>query len=260
MPVTTSTVIYETRDQVAYITLNRPDVMNALNREITTGIEEALTEYRDNDSLLAAIVTGAGGRAFSAGLDQRERVSDQQTGGERRRRQPLIFTDLGVWKPLIAAIDGYALGGGLELALQCDIRIATERSRLGLPEPRVGLMAGYGLHMLNRMVPLGEALYMQLTGHHQTAQEAHRIGLIHAVLPDREALMKEAEAIAGEIKLCSPLALQGIKKVVMEGRNVPREYSYKLAGPILDWLYTLEDTKEGARAFVEKRPPAWKMR
>ena len=260
MPVTTPTVIYETRNQIAYITLNRPDVLNALNREIRQGIEEALTEYRDDDDLLAAIMTGAGGRAFSAGLDQKERVSDQQAGGERRQRQALIFTDLGVWKPIIAAIDGYALGGGLELTLQCDIRIATAKSRLGLPEPRVGLMAGYGLHMLNRMIPLGESLYMQFTGHHQPAEEAFRIGLIHKVLPDRDALMQEAESIAEEIKLCSPLALQGIKRVVMEGRNLPREYSYKMAAPILDWLYTLEDTKEGARAFVEKRPPVWKMR
>ena len=134
-----------------------------------------------------------------------------------------ITRDFECWKPMIAAINGYCLAGGLEMALACDIRIATEPSRFGLPEPRRSLLAGYGLHNLSRMIPLGEALHMQLTGTHITAERAYQIGLVQRLVPDREALLAEADAVADEIVLCAPLAVQAIKKVVKTGRSLPPE-------------------------------------
>ncbi|MBI4497348.1 MAG: enoyl-CoA hydratase/isomerase family protein, partial [Chloroflexi bacterium] len=156
-------VLYEKRDRKAYITLNRPEAMNALNTAVRQGLRAAMEDLRDDDDILLGIVTGGGGRAFSAGMDLKERTQLDQAGGLQQREAPRDgrFTELGVWKPLIAAIDGYCLAGGLELALECDIRIATQQSRFGLPEPRRSLLAGYGLHNLSRMIPLGHALYIQ---------------------------------------------------------------------------------------------------
>ena len=255
-------VRYEKRDRKAYITLNRPEVMNALNTAVREGLREAMTEVRDDDDILVGILTGAGGRAFSAGMDLKERtqldsagktVSDFPTWDGR-------WTELGVWKPLIAAIDGYCLAGGLELSLQCDIRIATEQSRFGLPEPRRSLLAGYGLHHLSRMTPLGHALYIQLTGNHIDADTAARWGILQEVVPDRQTLMERAEQLADDIMQCAPLAVQAIKRIVMQGRNLPVEYSMKLAQPIRDIIDKTEDRLEGPRAFSEKRKPVWKMR
>ena len=257
MIVSTPTVMYEKRDQVAYITLNRPDALNALNQEIRVGIREALSDFRDDPDLLVAIMTGNGGRAFSSGMDLKERAQ-RDAAGETSATATYII-DMGVFKPIIAAIDGFCVAGGLELSLQCDIRIATEKSEFGLPEPRWSLTAGYGLHNLSRMVPLGEALYMQLTGRRISSARAYQIGLIQEVVADRDALFATAERIAAEVKLCAPLAVQAIKQIVYQGRNLPVEYSQKLAAPINDRIRATEDAIEGPRAFAEKRPPVWKM-
>ena len=144
--------------------------------------------------------------------------------------------------------------------MKCDIRIATEQSRLGLPEPRRSLLAGPGLHNLSRMIPLGEALLIQLTGGHMPAARAYEVGLIQRLLPDREALMAEADAIADEILLCAPLAVQAIKRVVTVGREVPVEYSEHFARPIQEAIDQTEDRLEGPKAFAEKRAPVWTMR
>lgn len=256
-------VLYEKRDRKAYITLNRPEVMNALNTAVREGLREAMAELRDDPEILVGIMAGAGGRAFSAGIDLKERAQlDQAAGGPRAAFSPWDgrWTEFGVWKPLIAAIDGYCLAGGFELALQCDIRVATQQSRFGLPEPRRSLLAGYGLHNLSRMIPLGHALYIQLTGSHVDADTAARWGILQDVVPDREALMKRVDQIADEIMECAPLAVQAIKRVVMQGRNLPVEYSIKLAQPVNEIIGKTEDRLEGPRAFAEKRKPAWKMR
>jgi len=163
-------------------------------------------------------------------------------------------------KPVIAAIDGYCLAGGLELSLRCDIRIATEKSTFGLPEPRRSLLAGYGLHNLSRIIPLGEALHIQLTGAPITSQRAYDIGLIQRRVADRTALVKEADAVADEICLCAPLAVKAIKQIVKTGRNLPVEYSVKFAEPIHTIINGTEDRLEGPKAFAEKRKPNWKMR
>lgn len=254
-----STVIYEKRDQVAYMTLNRPEVLNALNQELRDRLEEALLDFRDDPEMLVAIITGAGGRAFSAGMDLKDRAR-RDAAGEKLpgTRTPII--DLEVFKPVIAAIDGFCVAGGLELSLQCDIRIATEQSEFGLPEPRWSLTAGYGLHNLSRMIPLGEALYMQLTGRRINATRAYQIGLIQEVVPDREALFAMVERIADDVKLCAPLALRAIKQIVYHARDLPVEYSRKLSVPLNAQVHGTEDAIEGPRAFAEKRRPVWKNR
>ncbi len=257
MDISTPTILYEKKDQVAYITLNRPDVLNALNQELRGGLREALVDFRDDPDMLVAIMTGAGGRAFSAGMDLKDRARGDAVGEQRPGLRP-TFIDMEVFKPIIAAIDGYCVAGGLELSLQCDIRIATEKSEFGLPEPRWSLTAGYGLHNLSRMVPLGEALYMQLTGRRISSERAYQIGLIQEVVSDREALFATADRIASEVKLCAPLAVRAIKQIVYQGRNLPVEYSMKLGAPLGDRVHTSEDAIEGPRAFAEKRKPVWK--
>jgi enoyl-CoA hydratase/carnithine racemase len=255
-------VLFEKRDRKAYITLNRPEVMNALNTAVREGLRGALSELRDDDDILVGIVTGAGGRAFSAGMDLKERTQLDKAGGPRSEFSTWDgrWTEFGVWKPIIAAIDGYCLAGGLELSLQCDIRIATEQSRFGLPEPRRSLLAGYGLHNLSRMIPLGHALYIQLTGSHIDSDTAARWGIIQEIVPDRQALMERVEQIADDVMQCAPLAVQAIKRIVMQGRNLPVEYSIKMAKPINDIINKTEDRVEGPKAFAEKRKPVWKMR
>lgn len=262
MTISTNTILYEKRDGVGYITLNRPDSMNALNRELSSGLREALAEVRDDPEVILGVLIGAGGRAFSAGMDLKERATlDAQ--GEGRALDPRgagSFVDMGVYKPLIAAIDGFCVAGGLEVSLQCDIRIATKKSEFGLPEPRWSILAGYGLHNLNRMIPLGESLYMQLTGSRINSDRAYNIGLIQDVVDDREQLIERVDKVAREIKLCAPLAVQAIKQIVYQGRNLPVEYSQKLAIPISERISGTEDSVEGPKAFSEKRRPEWKMR
>ena len=262
MVVSTPTVIYEKRDQVAYITLNRPEVLNALSQELSAGIREAIVDFRDDPEMLVAIVAGEGERAFSSGMDLKERTRLDAEGERRpvaRTGDSSFFIDLEVFKPIIAAIDGFCVAGGLELALQCDIRIATTKSEFGLPEPRWSLTAGYGLHNLSRMVTLGEALYMQLTGRRINADRAYQIGLIQEVVENRDVLFATASRIADEVKMCAPLAIQAIKQIVYQGRSLPVEYSRKLGAPLSAWIEATEDRKEGPRAFAEKRAPVWKM-
>ena len=253
-------VRFEKRGQIAYITLDRPHVLNAISTGLKTCLQEILLEFRDDNELLVAIVSGEGGRAFSAGADLKERNVAEQ-GGTVHNFPIWPFRSINLWKPVIAAIDGYCLGGGLELALQCDIRIATQKSALGLPEPRnAGGLANFGLLYLSRTIALGEALYIQLTGTHIDADRAYRIGLIQSVVPDRDALFEEADRIAQEILLCSPLAIQYIKQAVSQTRDLPLEFAAKLAEPLQEAILRTEDRMEAAGAFVEKRRPVWKMR
>ena len=261
-------ILYEKRDNLAIITINRPEAMNALDPETSEELGKAWTDFRDDPNLWVAILTGAGEKAFSAGADLKKMIPflAQLTSIQRKERDEK-FPGLGgitrnfyVWKPIIAAIDGYCLAGGLEISLQCDIRIVTQKSTFGLPEPRRSLLAGYGLHNLSRMIPLGHALYIQLTGNHIDADTAARWGIVQEIVPDRDALMARVEQIADDIMQCAPLAVQAIKRIVMQGRNLPVEYSIKLAKPISEIIGKTEDRLEGPKAFAEKRKPVWKMR
>lgn len=257
------TILYEKRDRNAYITLNRPERMNALGRELGQARARALKDASEDDDILVVIFTGAGGRAFSAGADLKEGADAYYAGvrPEDQRAAPEIsFDENDCPKPMIAAIDGFALGGGLELSLRCDIRIATEQSRLGLPEVRRGRLSGTGVLMLNRMIPLGEAKWIQFTGDHMTAQRAYDIGLIQAIVPDRDALFAEADRVAGLIKLGAPLSIQACKRIIDIGRNIPPEYATSLLRAEMVTIGKTEDIREGVTAFAEKRPPNWKRR
>lgn len=260
MELSSPTIKYEKRDGVAWITLNRPEVMNALNREARTAMGEAFLDATDDDKVRVIILTAEGGRAFSAGMDLKETAQLDATEKKPRTRTPGAEAPYECPKPVIAAIDGYCLALGLELALACDIRIATHRSVLGLPEPRRSLLPYYGLHTMPRQIPTGEAMLILLTGANMTAERAYDIGLIQSLLPDRDSLMAGAERIANEINLCAPLAVQAIKRIVKVGSNLPMEYSHKLAEPIQEVIDKTEDRLEGPRAFAEKRAPVWKMR
>jgi crotonobetainyl-CoA hydratase len=251
-------VVYERRGALARITLNRPAVLNAMDREAYALFDTYLRRFQADPALRVAIVTGAGGRAFSTGSDIKSNFAGQPAEG------PIAVTDSPdhypeITKPLIAAIDGYCVGGGLERALHCDIRIATPDSRLGLPEPRTGSLGGYGLHHLSRMIPAGEALYLQLTGDFIDAEQALRCGLIHEIVP-AERLLPRAEEIAGKIMECAPLAIEAIKRTVYFNLRRGIEDSYRFARPLAEAVGRSEDAREGLRAFSEKRKPQWKGR
>jgi enoyl-CoA hydratase/carnithine racemase len=239
--------------QVATITIDRPEVLNALTEQGYEALEDTLGAIDDDDDVRVAILTGAGGRAFSVG-------SDLRVSAARPPDEPMIVTEGAPpplrRTPLIAAIDGYCLGGGLEWALRADIRIATPRSTFGLPEPRTGSVAGFGLHALARLVPPGEALYLQLTGMRVDAERALRSCLVQElVAPER--LLDRAHELAAEIVRCSPGAVAVIKQVVDRTVRHDLAASYEAVGPAADALGRGADAREGPRAFVEKRDPAW---
>jgi enoyl-CoA hydratase/carnithine racemase len=265
MAITPTRVLrYESRERKAYITLNRPEVMNALDFEIGERIAEAIREFGKDDSVLVAIISGEGGRAFSAGVDLKEAA--QRDRGERPadsgrvRGVRAAFDELtNCRKPIIAAIDGYCLAAGLEITICCDIRIATVQSRFGLPEARRSLIPGPGVQ-LSRQIPMGEALLILLTGGHLSAERMYQLGYIQRLVPDREALFKEADAVAEEIMQCAPLAVQALKRIIKVGHSLPVPVMEQMAEPIRSAIERTEDRREGPRAFVEKRPPVWKMR
>ncbi len=250
----TDSIRWETDGPVVTITMNRPQVHNALDPEAYDALFAAFRRFGDDRTLRVAILTGAGGRAFSTGSDMRSGNWQSTDGAPRTVTE--LYEPFWVEKPVIAAIDGWCLGGGLEWALRCDIRLATEQSRFGLPEPRAGSLAGFGLHMLSRHVPPGDALYMQLTGDHIDGERALRIGLVQELLvPD--ALLARARGIADAICLCAPLAVEAIKQTVTFGVRRGVEDSYRYVRPFAERLGRSADAVEGPRAFAEKRPPRW---
>ena len=257
-PVSEPAVLYEKRDRKAYITLNRPQAMNAINSELRELLDASLRDAEADNDVLVILLIGGGGRAFCAGMDLKERTQkDAGSGTVRVKREDVLN---GCKKPVIAAIDGYCVAGGMEVAMRCDIRVATAKSTFGMPEPRRGLMSSVALHNLSRQIPLGEAMLLHLTGRSISAQRAYEIGFIQVLAPDREGMLREMEALAEDILLCAPLNVQAIKNIVKTGRNLPIEYSWKIGDLIDAEINRTEDRKEGPRAFAEKRKPNWKMR
>ncbi len=252
-------VRYEKRDRIAVVTLHRPEVMNALHPPAGEELDRVWNDFAADPELWVAILTGSGERAFSAGNDLKWTAAHATTrwptsgfGGLTAR------TDLV--KPVIAALNGVALGGGLELALACDIIVAAEHATLGLPEPRVGLLAAAGgVHRLPRSIPLKIAMGMLLTGKPIGAAEAARLGLVNEVVPLAE-LVAAAERWARAICECSPLSIQATKQCVYEGLGKPIAAAMETRYPLVGRLYKSEDFKEGPRAFAEKRKPVWQGR
>lgn len=251
---------YEKKGRLAVITMNRPEVMNALHPPCHDELGWIFDDFEKDPELWVAIVTGAGERAFSAGNDLKWTAEHGMPPKFPKGGFAAITRRFDLWKPLIAAVNGFALGGGFEIALACDLIVAAEHARFGLPEPRVGLMAAAGgVHRLPRHVPLKIAMGMMLTGRHITAPEALRLGIVNEVVPATE-LMAAAERWASEILECSPLAVQATKQAAMEGLHHSTEEAMKQPYPAVTKLFSSDDVKEGPRAFAEKRKPVWKGR
>lgn len=264
----TMNIRYEKQEYIAIITLNRPQVMNAINMEMSRELIEAWTDFRDDPDLWVAVVTGAGEKAFSAGADLKALGAFYQAMSPLQRRaqaetQPGLgglTRNLAVWKPIIAAINGYCLAGGLELALACDIRLASENAQLGLTETSRGIIPGAGgTQRLPRLVPPGIALEMIFTAQWIDAQEAYRIGLVNRVVAQAE-LMGTAVSLAEQICANAPLAVQTAKLAVWQGIDLPLADGLRLEQALAEPLRQTEDVQEGIAAFAEKRKPRFKGR
>ena len=270
---TTDTVKYEKRDRVAWIHLNRPEAMNALNPEISLGIKEAIDEATEDDDVLVVVVIGDGGRAFCSGMDLKWRAQEDAAGGTEMS-QETVGPGTGLQavgdcpKPVIAAIDGYALAGGMQLTNRCDIRIATRQSKFGMPEARRALAAVGIVDTPEMFTTPGDAAWILLTGGHMLAERAYQNGLIQVLVEDRDELIAETEKLADEIKLCAPLALRAIKETLRTKRNMQTgEPGVKeldqlgmLTAEVKEANSRSEDRLEGPKAFAEKRAPNWKNR
>ena len=253
-------IIYEKKDHIAYVTINRPYVLNSLHYSANVELSDAFNDFKNDDDAWVAIITGTGDRAFSAGNDLKA-TAEQTAKGEKMPDVPVAFggitSNFECYKPIIAAVNGYAMGGGFEIALACDIIVAADHARFALPEPRVGLIAGAGgVHRLPQQIPLKLAMGMLLTGRQVTAEEAYRLGFVNEVVAGRE-LMATAERWAKEMLECSPSSLRLTKEATMTGLGLSVEEAMKQDKPILQRLLNSEDFVEGPKAFAEKRKPQW---
>ncbi|MCH8108673.1 MAG: enoyl-CoA hydratase/isomerase family protein [Chloroflexi bacterium] len=256
-------VLYEKRGKIAFVTINRPEAMNALNREVQQGLTDAWQEIESDPDIFVAILTGTGGRAFSAGADLKT-VETGEDSGESPIPVPRASRSLGpsvreLSKPVIAAIDGYCLAGGLELALACDIRIATEGSQFGCPEVKWSLLHGFGAQIMPFTVHMSNMMELLLTGEFVDAQEAYRIGLISRVVSKGEHI-STAEEITEKICRNAPLAIRATKELAQKRVSQGLEEGMRLYSTLGRLLRTTDDAKEGPRAFAEKRPSNFKGR
>ena len=249
------TLLYEKRDRIVTITFNRPEALNALDLTTRREFSEATIRFRDDPEAWVAIITGTGDRAFSAGADLKDFEPSQIF-----EMLPMITRGLNVWKPLIAAINGLALGEGLEVALACDLRIASEKAVFGVPEVRWGVMPGAGgTQRLPRTLPRARAAELLLMGTTIDANEAYRLGLVNKVVPLSELMTTTWEWAT---KLCQngPLAVRTAKESMMRGISMPLEDGLELERLLLNRLCSAEDATEGVKAFREKRKPGFKAR
>jgi enoyl-CoA hydratase/carnithine racemase len=255
---------FEVEDHVARITLNRPEAMNSLNPELRWELSKHWDEVEANDDIWLAVVTGAGERAFCAGADlkhrARERDADEAQRAHWRKLASETTSLIERWdfpKPVIARVNGFALGGGLEQALACDIIVAADHAEFGLPEPRRGLIAGSaGVHRLPRQIGLKPAMGYMLTGRHIPAARAYELGLVNQVVP-ADQLDQAVEEWVADILRCAPLAVRATKQAAMRGLDHPLPQAYYTAYPANRLRENSEDTLEGPRAFAEKRAPRW---
>src|SRR5712672_326428 len=247
-------ITYEVKGSTAYITMNRPKVMNALNRETVEELNAAFYTAKEDATVKGVILTGSGEKAFIAGADIAELATiDGEKAGEfsEKGQETLLFLET-LGKPVIAAVNGFALGGGCETAMACTIRIAAENAKFGQPEVKLGIIPGYGgTQRLPRLVGRGRALHLILTGAMISAQEAHRIGLVNEIVP-RSELIARAEAILAQITANAPLAIKFSLEAVNKGLETSQAEGLVIESSLFAICAATEDKKEGTSAFLEK--------
>lgn len=254
-------VLYEKKGKIAIITINRPEAMNAVNAEVWQGIGTALDDYAEDQNLWCAIITGSGDRAFCAGADLKAVAKGEDIypkGGEKWGFAGIVQHYIN--KPIIAAVNGFALGGGTEIALACDLIVASEKATFGLPEVKRGIVAGAGgLLRLPRQLPLKVATELIFTGRPMSPEEAKKWGLVNRVVP-HEQLLEKAIELANEIIENAPVAVSVSKEIVYRGLDVPLDHpstAWEINQEYMRRVMESEDSKEGPRAFAEKRKPQW---
>jgi enoyl-CoA hydratase len=253
------TLLLDTRDHVALVTLNRPEVLNALNTTVFNELEAAFTNLAADPAVRVILLTGAGPKAFAAGADIKELAETDAASGEAKslRGQAVFRLIETSRKPVIALINGFALGGGCELALACHLRFASETARLGQPEVKLGLIPGYGgSQRFPRLIGSSAALKLLLTGDMVAAPEALHLGLVDEVHPP-DRLLPRGWELATTIAAQAPLAIAGCLEAFQRGQDLPIEQATAIEAKIFGRLCGTEDKAEGTRAFLEKRPPAW---
>src|SRR5881296_2837964 len=256
------TLLFDLRDAIATITINRPDKLNALNDQVMAELGDAADRIATEDAIKGAILTGAGPKAFVAGADIGDLAKQGPFDGKARalRGQAMLRRLETCGKPVIAAINGYALGGGCELAMACHLRIASDTARFGQPEVKLGIAPGYGgTQRLSRLVGKGRALALILTGEMIDAQEAHRIGLVNQVVPPAQ-LLPTAETVLRGILAMGPLAVRLALEAVDQGLEMTLDEGLLLEANHFGLLAATRDMKEGLSAFLEKRPPRFRGR
>jgi len=255
-------LLFEVSEQIARITFNRPNVLNALNRKTMDELGDCLKKVRADDAVRVLILTGAGEKAFIAGADINELSQQTPVNGREFTLygQEIIHRLETLGKPAIAAINGFALGGGCELALACTLRIASRNAKLGQPEVKLGLVPGYGgTQRLPRLCGKGVAHELILTGEMITAEEALRVGLVNRVVEPGE-LLATADAIAKKIIANAPLAVKYALEAVERGMEMPQEEGLYLEATLFGLCCATQDMREGTHAFLEKRPPKFEGR
>ena len=257
----TAAVLYDKDDQIVTITLNRPEALNSINRQLKQELNEAIVRFDGDDEARVAIITGAG-RAFCAGRDLKERAADNAAGIQARATDSMGAESLALfehtWKPLIAAINGYAMAGGWAIAQICDLRLAAEDAMMGITEARWSLLPPFAT-ALAKFIPMTAVLELVLTAQPITAQRAYEIGFLNKVVP-KERLLEEAKALARQIVDNAPLSIRYFKELAYRGLDMSEPALAALTRHLYDQLLRTEDSKEGPRAFAEKRKPQWKGR
>ena len=255
-------LLLERDGATAIVTINRPKVLNALNTQTLDELRRAILELKQDEGVRVVILTGAGEKSFVAGADINELAVQTPTGGREHALAGQHVFDLieNLGKPVIAAINGYALGGGCELAMACTLRLAADTARLGQPEIALGLIPGYaGTQRLPRLVGRGKAMEMILTGAPIAADEAQRIGLVNRVVPAAE-LMAEARTLAAQLAKNAPIAMRYIINAVNKGVEMPFAEACQYEATLFGLVASTDDMREGTAAFLEKRKPEFKGR
>src|SRR2546425_4379144 len=250
-------VLYEKKGAIAYVTINRPKVLNALNAKTISELRSAFEDARDDSEVRGVVFTGAGDRSFAAGADISEMANDTPLTAEEKTRSGQALTDLieNLGKPVIAAVNGFALGGGCELAMACSIRIAAESAKFGQPEVKLGVMPGYGgTQRLPRLVGRGRALKLILSGDIIDAAEAYRIGLVDELVPDVHVI-ERAETVLKKIIANAPLSVKYALEAVNKGLETSVAEGLLIEASLFAVCASTDDKKEGTSAFLEKRAP-----